>query len=211
MIHQTEIIRCAPGLTHFGMERAGSRKTFKEERAFKYFEAKSGPLIVMVLGLPGSGKSYFAERLAEKIEAMYLCSDRLRKELFRKRTYSKIEKEKVYRLMLQKMKRAIDQNKNVVLDATFHKNKTRQLFIDNMTKDARTFFIKVRADENIIRERLTKSRPYSEAGFEVYRLIQKEWEPLKQSHLTLDSTNENIDVMLQKATQFLNDDQRADR
>ncbi len=209
MMHQTEKIWSAPGQTYFGTERAGSR-TLKAERPSQFFEAQSGPLIVMILGLPGSGKSYFAERLAEKIKAMYFGSDRLRKELFPKRTYSNREKEKVYKLMLEKMKRAMDQNKNVVLDATFHKNNTRQLFIDNMTKDARVFFIKVRADENIIRERLKKSRPYSEADFEIYKLIQNEWEPLKQPHLTLDSTNENIDIMLQKATQFLNDDERAD-
>jgi len=158
-------------------------------------------MIVLVSGLPGSGKSYFAERLSETINAGYVNSDRLRKELFPKRTYSDLEKAEVYKTMLRKMKEAMVEEKNLVMDATFHKNETRALFKKN-TKD-KIHFIEVCADEAIIKERLKRSRPFSEADYEVHQLIQHEWEALVEPHLLLESTNENIDDMLQIATQYL--------
>ncbi len=168
-------------------------------------------MIVIVFGLPGSGKSYFASRLAELINAEYLNSDRLRKEMFQHRTYSDKEKESVYNKMLEKMQSATAQKKSLVLDATFHKRETRKLFIDKI-KEGDIYFIEVWADETITKERLKQSRPDSEADFEVYKLIKQSWEPLGKLHLLLKSTNKNIDNMLQKAAQYLrlNDDKRSD-
>ena len=170
-------------------------------------------MIVIVFGLPGSGKSYFASRLAKMINADYINSDRVRKEMFKSRTYSEQEKAAVYNEMLEKMKEAVSQRRNLVLDATFHKNETRNIFIQGMKGKGKIFFIEVWAGENIARERLKESRPYSEADFEVYKLIRQYWETLNEPHLMLESTNENIDKMLQKAAEYLQwkNDKRTDQ
>lgn len=160
-------------------------------------------MIVLVFGLPGSGKSYFASRLAKMIHADYINSDKVRKEMFEKRVYSEKEKKAVYDAMLQKMKEAIGQNRNVVLDATFHKKETRRIFIEVAPGKKKISFIEVQADENIIKERLKKPRPYSEADFTVYQLIKTQSEPLYEPHLILKSTNDNIDEMLQEASEYL--------
>ncbi len=169
-------------------------------------------MIVIVFGLPGSGKSYFASRLAKMINAVYINSDRLRMEMFNDRTYSEQEKAAVYKAMLKKMKEAMNQDKNIILDATFHKNETRKLFIQEADRKDGIFFIEVKADENIIRERLKKERPYSEADFEVYKSIRQQYEPMNEPYLTVESTNENVDNMLQKAVDYLKrkDDKGAD-
>lgn len=167
-------------------------------------------MVVIVFGLPGSGKSYLASRLAGMIRADYISSDRLRKEMLEKRSYTDTEKALVYSSMLLKMKEALRQNRNVVLDATFHKNKARELFAEEIKGKARVFFIEVVADEEIIRQRLKKKRPDSEADFKVYRKILQQWEPLHTSHLTLESTNSNLDIMLQKTIQYLNNDKGRD-
>ncbi len=164
-------------------------------------------MVVLVLGLPGSGKSFFAERLAKMLHADYVNSDRLRKELFPERTYSNSEKASVYNAMLRKMKTTNTQKNHLVLDATFHKKKTRELFTENGTDGVH--FIEVWAEERIIKERLKKSRPYSEADDNVYQLILQQWEPLEQPYLKLESTNENIDDMLKKAVKYLRDDARG--
>ena len=168
-------------------------------------------MVVIVFGLPGSGKSYFASQLAGMIYAEYINSDRLRKEMLQKRSYSDTEKAFVYNAMLQKAKEIIKQNRNVVLDATFYKNETRELFLHEIKAKTSIFFIEVFADEDIIRERLKKERPDSEADFEVYKKILQQWEPFNTYHLTLESTNNNLDTMLQKAAQFLNNDKGADQ
>jgi predicted kinase len=169
-------------------------------------------MVVIVSGLPGSGKSYFASRLATTISAEYINSDRLRKEMFKERTYSNQEITAVYHSMLAKMMEAVNQNRNVVLDATFHKNDTRKLFVKEMEGKGGVYFIEVQANENIIRERLKKERPFSEAGFEVYKLVRRHREPLTNPHLLLESTDGNIDSMLQKAADYLKkkDDKRTD-
>ena len=161
------------------------------------------PIVVIVFGLPGTGKSYFASRLAERINAEYINSDRLRKELFPERTYSDKEKEMVYREMLEKTQRAINENTNVVLDATFYKNDVRNRLLEEIKNNAEISFIEIRAAEDIIRQRLQKERPYSEADFEVYKLIQQQWEPLNAPHLMMSSTDYNISDMLQKAMDHL--------
>jgi predicted kinase len=164
-------------------------------------------MIVIVFGLPGSGKSYFGSRLAEKIGAEYVNSDRVRKELFPKHTYSESEKAKVYDVLLNKLSEAIDQKKDLILDATFHKGATREVFIH--MAEGQLFFIEVQANERVIRERVRRSRPYSDADFPVYKRLKKEWEPLELPHLILESTDDNIDTMLQKALKYLKNDTRA--
>jgi len=170
-------------------------------------------MVVIVFGLPGSGKSYFAERIAKKIEADYVNSDRLRKEMFSVRTYSEQEKAAVYNAMLERMKDAVKQNRNIVLDATFHNNETRKLFTGEVKEKDRICFIEITADENLTRQRLKKPREYSEADFEVYKLIRRQWEPLNEPHLVLNSTDENIDSMVQKAAAWLQikDDTRTNK
>ncbi|MFI5129129.1 MAG: AAA family ATPase [Chitinophagales bacterium] len=169
-------------------------------------------MIIVVFGLPGSGKSYFASQLAKAIKAGYINSDQLRREMFTARTYSEQEKAAVYNVMLLKMKEAVGQNMSLVLDATFHKSETRETFIREMEGKGDIFFIEVTADADIISERLKKERPYSEADFSVYKLIQQRWEPMTESHLVLESTDENIEHMLERATQYLRqkNDKRTD-
>lgn len=161
-------------------------------------------MIVIVFGLPGSGKSYFASRLADRIHSGYVNSDRVRKELFEKREYTDQEKKVVYREMLKEMNRAVEQKHDLVLDATFHKKETRDLFIKEAEGKETVFFIEVQADEAVIKERLKKARPYSEADYDVYRMISQKNEPLSEPHLILQSTNDNIAEMLEKAVTTLN-------
>lgn len=160
-------------------------------------------MIVIVFGLPGSGKSYFASRLAKMIHADYVNSDKVRKEIFEKRIYSDQEKKAIYHEMLKKMKEAVMQKKDLVLDATFHKKDIREMFVAAMKGKEEISFIEIQADEKIIKERLKKPRLYSEADFEVYKLIKQQNEPIDEAHLILKSTDENIDEMLQKASEYL--------
>lgn len=160
-------------------------------------------MIIIVFGLPGSGKSYFASRLAKMIGAKYVNSDQLRKELFSVRDYSEREKSIVYEKMLEEMKVALEKKHHLILDATFHKKNTRQLFMNEMEGRGAIVFIEVWAEEEIIRERVKKKRDFSEADFEVYTFIRNQQEPLTEPHLILQSTNDTIHEMLEKAVEYL--------
>ena len=155
------------------------------------------------MGLPGSGKSYFASRLATVMDADYINSDIVRKTKITQGTYSTIEKLSVYNKMLAFMMLAVKQKKDIVLDGTFYKHSIRKRFIDEAGNATCLIFIEVKAVESLIRERLKQTRADSEADFMVYKIILAQWEPLEEKHLILQSTNDNINDMLHTAVDYL--------
>jgi predicted kinase len=61
--------------------------------------ASSKPLLIMLYGFPGAGKSYFARQLCEQLQAAHVQGDRIRNELFEKPRYDKDENAVVTQLM----------------------------------------------------------------------------------------------------------------
>jgi len=161
-------------------------------------------MIIIVFGLPGSGKSYFASRLAKELKAKYVSSDVVRKQLFTVRKYTGEEKTKVYDVMKKEMKEAIQRGKDIVLDATFYKESIRNKFKE--TAEAfkeKIIFIEVWADQKIILKRLSMKREHSEADFSVHLHIKKVFEPLESDHLIIQSTQENIMEMMDEAFNYI--------
>lgn len=57
------------------------------------------PLLILLYGYPGSGKSFFARQLAENFQAAHLHSERIRGELFERPHYDKEEDDVIAQLM----------------------------------------------------------------------------------------------------------------
>ena len=161
-------------------------------------------MIIIVFGLPGSGKSYFAMKLAKKLQARYVNSDVIRNELFAVKEYSQEEKMKVYNEMIREMKNAIQQNANIILDATFYKKSIRNKFSEAVKEFGQSIiFIEVWAEQKIIIERLSRKRQYSDADYSVHLYIKEVFEPMKREHLILHSTQENIGEMMDVALKYI--------
>jgi len=161
-------------------------------------------MIIIVLGLPGSGKSYFASRLATRVGAEYINSDKVRKAMGALGRYSLQEKLAVYTEMAIITGKFLGENKNVVVDATFHDHSMRNIFLKAAAKrSAAICFIQVKASEVLIHERLKKPRADSEADFKVYQDIRDKFQDLTMHHLRLESTNDNISLMLNKAMDYI--------
>lgn len=155
------------------------------------------------MGLPGSGKSFFASQLAKILKAEYLNSDKIRKEICAHCSYSVIEKEGVYAAMLTCMKQAVAERKDVVVDATFYTKRTRKQLLAAARPEKNVFFMEIYAGEQLIRERLQHPRVDSEADIKVYKLVRSQWEPIEEPHFRLLSTSTNIAEMLDKALRYL--------
>lgn len=161
-------------------------------------------MLIMVAGLPGSGKTYFAERLAQRLKGVHLSSDRVRKKRNARGRYSFEERLEVYREMAEYARNLLRSKKTVIVDATFEHSRMRNLFFDEAQKlSVSSVFILVYADENLIRERIRAPRPDSEADFGVYEKIRDRFEPITFPHLALQSTNDNIDDMLNRALTYI--------
>lgn len=159
-------------------------------------------MILVVFGLPGSGKTYFAHALAKALNATYINSDTIRETLPGTERYSREDKNIVYDMMLNKMLIALHEGKTVVLDATFYKDDFRRRFKSYVRDQRMLHFIEIVADELLIKNRLSQ-RQNSHADFDVYKLVKSDWDPAEFPHLVIQSTNDNIEEMIAKTLNYL--------
>ncbi|MEL7005566.1 MAG: ATP-binding protein, partial [Bacteroidota bacterium] len=116
-------------------------------------------MVIIFFGLPGSGKSYLAQRVARTLGADYLSSDVLRKRLITKPTYSYEEKLIVYKKMYDTMYEHKKSSNSLVLDGTFFKRSIRDSFkklAEDLNMEIK--WIEVVSDEEVLKERLSKKR-----------------------------------------------------
>lgn len=143
-------------------------------------------MLVLVIGLPGSGKSTVARALAKEIKAKILRTDEIRKTLIQSPNYGEREKEMVYDAMLSTAEQLLKNDENVILDATFYREELRSRAKNLAEKLKKKFFIiECRAHEEIIKRRMEKRKKsikrLSDADFEVYKKLKEKFEPVKES------------------------------
>ena len=74
------------------------------------------PLLVLLYGFPGSGKTFFARQLCDQLMAVHIHDDRIRAELFEDPTYSKEETHIVTSIMLYMTGEFLNAGISVVFD-----------------------------------------------------------------------------------------------
>ena len=161
-------------------------------------------VLIVILGLPGTGKTTFASALAARTGALHLNTDMLRVELGLRGQYDETTKARVYDELLRLTRNALKQGTPVVLDGTFY----RQAFRDRITDLARETgaalkWIELTASPETVKERVSHKRPYSEADFAVYMKIREAFEPLKEERLSLDSDQKTLGAMLREAREYI--------
>jgi predicted kinase len=161
-------------------------------------------MMVLVGGLPGSGKTYFAKRLAAKIDAVCLSSDGIRKALKARGKYTLEDRMLVYKELAKLAELHVIESQNVIVDATFSRQDMRDTFTSLAGKLAVPLhFIWVYANEDLIKERLQEPREDSEADFAVYQKVRDQFQPINLPFVRIESTNDNIKSMLRIAEQFI--------
>jgi predicted kinase len=161
-------------------------------------------MVVMMMGLPGSGKSFFSQRLSKLLKMEYLGSDQTRKEMKLMGRYSMEEKLQVYDQMEFLAEKILGEGKDVVVDATFIQENLRIRFISLAMRKAVPYVLFwVEASERIIKERLSMKREDSEADFNVYLTLSRQLEEPALPYLKLESKKDNINEMLKKAEAYI--------
>jgi len=86
---------------------------------------------IQMVGIPGSGKSSKAEKLAKEHDAVLLASDKIRSELFGDAS-DQTDNNRVFSEMLKRTKEALESGKSVVYDATNISHKRRRVLLQQL-------------------------------------------------------------------------------
>lgn len=74
------------------------------------------PLLVILYGMPGSGKTFFSRQLTEHLNIAHVESDRIRSELFQNPTYSREENHIIASIMLYMTEEFLKAGVSVIFD-----------------------------------------------------------------------------------------------
>lgn len=157
-------------------------------------------MLVVMHGLPGVGKSTIAKKIAESIDAELLNTNRIRKDIMKlkqyenpedKMSFTDSEIDESYNIMFNLAKEGIRKEKDVVLDATFHKRR----FIDSAKRLGKSIVIEVGCPEEIIKERIEKrfkeNKSDSIAGYEHYKEVRDNYfEKYEKTDFFIDTSKD---------------------
>jgi len=147
------------------------------------------PVLVVVCGPPGVGKSLVARTAAGELGAAVLRTDVVRQDLFEDPGYTDAEVRQVYVAMRKRARDRLTAGESVVLDGTYRSVALRDAvagIADELGVPA--VFLRVTCPEEVVRERIAaRTDDPSEAEFEDYRAIAAEFEPLERDHHAIDN------------------------
>lgn len=153
------------------------------------------PALVVMCGLPGSGKSHFSRLLQERWPLVRLESDAVRKMLFVRPAYTPRENARLFAAINATLDEFLRADYSALLDATnVRERDRRKLYAIAERANARLVLISVEAPEALVRQRLSQralgldTLDVSDAGIEVYERMAERVQPIQRPHLVVDSS-----------------------
>jgi adenylylsulfate kinase len=151
-------------------------------------------MLLLMAGLPGTGKSTLARAIAERTGAFVLDKDLIRAALFPAELieYSRDQDDFVLRVMLKVAGWIVrqDPKRIVILDGRpFSKKYQRDLVIHfaEWTK-TRWRIVECTCSEETARRRIEHAdHPAADRNFELYQRVKSEWEEITRPKLMVDS------------------------
>lgn len=173
-------------------------------------ETTANPVLVMLTGLPGTGKSHLARRLAEVLPFVIVESDLVRKTLFPECEYSGEESQWVHRTCHVVIEKLLRKGVRVIYDATnLHERHREQVYrLADETK-AKLLVVKVVSPEAVASARLqgrheggTDKEDVSDADWRVYRRMARDVDPIARNFAVVD-TSKDLDRAITKLLRLM--------
>ena len=158
------------------------------------------PAFIVVSGLPGTGKSYFCSKLAERLQFIILESDALRKALFSSPGYSAAESGRLFRAIHLLIERLLKKGVSLILDATNLSERYRErLYSIAERLDVKLILVRVEAPPQVVRERLKARQENpenkSDADWAVYQRMKSSVQKIWRNHYAVDTSRDITPVL----------------
>jgi predicted kinase len=157
------------------------------------------PPLIMVSGLPGTGKSFFCRKLAEKLPFLILASDSLRRILFPTPQYNEQENKRLFSACHVLIEELLGKGIPVIFDATNLLEHHREyLYRAAERAGAKLILVWVKAPPEVVRQRLLTREAAavpqsdSQAGWEIYNRMKPRKEKTSRNHLVVDTSQDII-------------------
>jgi len=165
-------------------------------------EPMAGPPLIVVSGLPGTGKSYFCSKLAERLEFVVLESDALRKTLFSSPSYSPSESSRLFQASHHLIEALLKKGIPLIFDATNLSERHREyLYSIADHLDAKLILVRVEAPPEVVQQRLqargeaVNSNDSSDADWSVYQRIKSSVQKIRRKHFVVDTSRDITPVL----------------
>ena len=169
-----------------------------EEHLANTDETTANPVLVMLTGLPGTGKSNLARQLAEVLPFAIVESDQVRKILFPQCEYTGEESQWVHRTCHALMDKLLMKGVRVIYDATNLHERHRELVYRLADgREVKLIVVKVVSPEAVASQRLrnrqadvTDDDDVSDADVKVYRRMSRRVDPIRRNHVVVDTSQD---------------------
>jgi predicted kinase len=158
-------------------------------------EPVAEPVLIIISGLPGTGKSYLSKRLAERMPFLVLESDALRKILFSKPSYTSRESAQLFRAIHQLLWELLNKGIPVILDATNLSERFREKLYSVADRlRAKLILVRVEAPPQVVHQRLENrvrdAGNRSDADWAVYRRMRPSVDRIRRHHYVVDTSRD---------------------
>ena len=163
-------------------------------------EPVAKPAFIAVSGLPGTGKSYFCSKLAERLPLVILESDALRKAIFSPPSYSSPENSSLFRAIHRLIERLLKKGISLILDATNLSERHREYLYNIADRlGVKLVLVRIEAPPEVVHERLKtrleNSGGKSDADWAIYQMMKSSAEKIHRRHYAVDTSRDITPVL----------------
>jgi len=165
-------------------------------------QAQVKPPFVVISGLPGTGKSFFCRKLAERLPFVILASDAFRKVLFPSPVYDESENRRLFPACHALVEELLEKGIPVIFDATNLLERHREYLYHIADKTgAKLILVCVEAPPEVVRQRLlarergVDSQNDSQAGRDVYQRMEARKQKISRNYFVVDTSRDIAPVI----------------